>query len=557
MVETTNRRINIGWLKAVSQLPGSVKDREVWFFLKKNHEKVSGFGPRPLRNWLSGLFLCTLVTGCHIGPAYHPPAVQPPPAFKEAPPPGPTANPPQATNGNGTPDNVNWTVAQPSDAKIRGDWWAIFNDPELNDLESQLNIDNQNIKQFFENFMESRALVREARAQYFPTVSFGPSYSRQRSSSNLGPTTSVANPGKESQSYSLPLDVSWTPDLFGRIRQQVRNAMYNAQVSAADLENERLTEQADLAEFFFEIRGQDALIQILTQTVAADQKALDYNQAQYDTGVGDQLSLVEARATLQAAQSSLTNLGILRAQYEHAIAVLIGKAASGFSLPPRPILTAPPPLPVGMPSLLLQRRPDVAAAERTMAAANAELGVAYTAFFPTLTLSASGGFETYLFKHIADWPSRFWSVGPSFSQPIFDAALKPELHQFIATYNADVASYRQTVLTAFQQVEDSLSQTRILSQQIQQQRGAVASSQTALDLEMGRYQTGIDPYIDVVTLQNTLLTNQQQLASLQIEQMTGAVQLVQALGGGWDISQLPTPKQVTAEPSKADTKIQQ
>ena len=504
--------------------------------------------------WLASVLLCGGVAGCHVGPAYHPPVIQPPPAFKEAPPATPPADTTQSQNN---PDNVNWTVAQPADAKIRGDWWSIFNDPELNDLESQLNIDNQNIKQFFENFMESRALVREARAQYFPTVSIGPSYNRQRSSANLGPTSTTANPGKTSQIYSLPLDVSWTPDLFGRIRQQVRNAQYTAQVSAADLENERLTEQADLAEFFFEIRGQDALIQILTQTVAADQKALDYNQAQYDTGVGDQLSLVEARATLQAAQSSLTNLGILRAQYEHAIAVLIGKPASGFSLPPRPILTAPPPLPIGMPSLLLQRRPDVAAAERTMAAANAELGVAYTAFFPTLTLSADGGFESYLFKHLADWPSRFWSVGPSFSQPIFNAALKPELHQYIAIYNADVASYRQTVLTAFQQVEDSLSQTRILSQQIQQQRGAVASSQTALDLEMGRYQTGIDPYIDVVTLQNTLLTNQQQLASLQIEQMTGAVELVEALGGGWDVSQLPTPRQVTAEPSKADTKIQQ
>ena len=353
------------------------------------------------------------------------------------------------------------------------------------------------------------------------------------------------------------MDVSWTPDLFGRIRNEVRNAQFNAQSSAADLENERLVEQADLAEYFFEIRGQDALIGIYTQTVAADQKALDYNQAQYDTGVGDQLSLVEARATLQAAQSSLTNLSILRAQYEHAIAVLIGKPASGFSLPSRPILTAPPPVPVGIPSLLLQRRPDVAAAERTMAAANAELGVAYTAFFPALTLSMDGGFESSLFKHILDWPSRFWSVGASFSQPIYNAALSAELHQYVAIYNADVASYRQTVLTAFQQVEDYLAQTRILSQQIQQQRGAVASSQTALDLEMGRYQTGIDPYIDVVTLQTTLLSNQQQLASLQIEQMTGAVELVQALGGGWDTSQLPTPQQVTAAPNKADTKIQQ
>src|SRR5277367_3707164 len=294
--------------------------------------------------WLAGVLLSAGVTGCHVGPAYHPPAVQPPPAFKEAPPAAPPADTTQSQNN---PDNVNWSVAQPADAKIRGDWWNVFNDPELNDLESQLNIDNQNIKQFFENFMESRALVREARAQYFPTVSIGPSYSRQRSSGNLGNTATVAHPGTTSQIYSLPLDVSWTPDLFGRIRQEVRNAQYTAQVSAADLENERLTEQADLAEFFFEIRGQDALIQILTQTVAADQKALDYNQAQYDTGVGDQLSLVEARATLQSAQSSLTNLGILRAQYEHAIAVLIGKSASGFSLPPRPILTAPPPVPIG------------------------------------------------------------------------------------------------------------------------------------------------------------------------------------------------------------------
>jgi NodT family efflux transporter outer membrane factor (OMF) lipoprotein len=209
-----------------------------------------------------------------------------------------------------------------------------------------------------------------------------------------------------------------------------------------------------------------------------------------------------------------------------------------------------------VPSLLLQRRPDVAAAERTMASANATLGVAYSAFFPNLTLSASGGFESYLFKHLADWPSRFWSVGPSFSQPIFNAALKADLRQFTATYNADVATYRQTVLTAFQQVEDFLSQTRILSQQIEQQRAAVASAQESLNLEMGRYETGVDPYIDVVNLQDTVLSNQQTLYNLQIEQMTGAVQLVEALGGGWDTSQLPTPAQVSQTPPKADTQIQ-
>src|SRR3984885_2994186 len=503
--------------------------------------------------WITGVFLCAGVTGCHVGPAYHPPAVQPPPAFKEAPPAAPPADTAQSQNNA---DNVNWTPAQPADAKIRGDWWTIFNDPELNDLEGQLNIDNQNIKQFFENFMESRALVREARAQYFPTVSIGPSYSRQRSSSNLGPTSTTANPGKTSQLYALPLDVSWTPDLFGRIRNQVRAAQYSAQVSAADLENEKLVEQADLAEFYFEIRGQDALIDLYTRTVAEYQKSLDLTQAQYDTGVGAQISVVEARTTLQSAQASLTNLGILRAQYEHAIAVLLGKPASSFSLPKRGLTTAPPPIPIGVPSLLLQRRPDVAAAERTMASANATLGVAYSAFFPDLTLSASGGFESYLFKHLVDWPSRFWSVGPSFSQYVFNAALKADLRQFTATYNADVATYRQTVLTAFQQVEDFLSQTRILSQQIEQQRAAVASAQESLNLEMGRYETGVDPYIDVVNLQDTVLSNQQTLYNLQIEQMTGAVQLVEALGGGWDTSQLPTPAQVSQTPPKADTQIQ-
>ena len=505
-----------------------------------------------------GLLLCVMLTGCTVGPKYHPPAVQPPPAFKEAPPPGPTSNPPQAQQSDAPKDNTaeTWTVAQPADAKIRGDWWAIFNEPELNDLEGQLNINNQNLKLYFENYMQARALVGEARALYFPTVNFGPSYNRAKSSGNLS-SSAAFNTGKTSQIYSLPVDISWTPDLFGRIRSQVREAQYNAQVSAADLENERLLEQADLANFYFEIRGQDALIQLLTQAVAYYQKSLDLTQAQYETGVGDQISVVEARTTLQSTRASLTNLGILRAQYEHAIATLIGKSASDFSLPARPLTVAPPPIPVGMPSLLLQRRPDVAAAERAMASANAQLGVAYSAFYPSLTLSVAGGFESSLFKHIADWPSRFWSVGPSFSQPIFNAALSSALHQYVAVYNADVASYRQTVLTAFQQVEDYLAQTRILSQQIQQQRAAVASAQQSLDLEMGRYETGIDPYINVVTLQNTVLSSQQTLTSLQINQMTSAVLLVEALGGGWDTSQLPTPAQVSAKPSKADTRLQQ
>ncbi|MGC1782636.1 MAG: efflux transporter outer membrane subunit [Acidobacteriaceae bacterium] len=503
--------------------------------------KFQGIGASPL-GYVAAL-LCGVLAGCTVGPKYHPPTMQAPAAYKESP-----AN---------FKDNGPWRVAQPEDAKLRGDWWTIFNDPELNALEDQLNINNQNIKEYFENFMEARAVIREARAQYFPTFGTTPSYNRQRSSSNLRNST-TANVGQQSQLYSIPFDLSWEPDLWGKVRNEVHEAEYSAQMSAADLENERLTEQAALAEYFFEIRGQDALIQLYGATVKADQDALNLTRSQYQTGVGDQISVIEAQNTLQSAQSAETNLGVLRAQYEHAIAMLIGKPASDFSIPARPMTIAPPPIPLGLPSQLLQRRPDVAAAERTMASVNAEIGVGYAAFYPSLTLSATGGVESSLFKHLFDWPSRVWSVGPTFSQTLYNGGLyRATLNQYIATYNSDLAAYRQTVLTAFQQVEDSLADVRILSQQIVKQRQVVASAQQALNLEMARYKTGIDPYLDVVTLQTTLLTDQQTLASLQIEQMTGAVTLVQALGGGWDRSQLPTPSQVEAKPPSAETKIQQ
>ena len=490
--------------------------------------------------------ICFGVTGCVVGPKYHPPVTQAPTAYKETPP----AQPAQNAN-TGT-----WTVAQPQDAMLRGNWWEIFHEPELNALEDQLNINNENIKVYFENYMEARAIVREARAQYFPTASTAPSFSRSRSSGNLTNSTQ-ANPGKLSTLYALPITVSWEPDLWGKIRNEVRAAQYNAQVSAADLENERLSEQISLADYFFEIRGQDALIHLYADTVAADKNALQLTQTQYETGVGDKISVVQAQATLQTAQSNATNLEVLRSQYEHAIAVLVGKQASVFSIPVRPLTTAPPPIPIGVPSQLLQRRPDIAAAERTMAVENAEIGVAHAAFYPNLTLSASGGTESSAFTHLLDWPSRFWSIGPTLSEPLFDAALNPTLHQYVAIYNADLANYRQTVLTAFEQVENYLAEVRILSQQIQQQQQAVASDQQALDLEMARYQTGLDPYINVVTLQTTLLIGQQTLANLQIEQMTGAVGLVGSLGGGWDTSQLPTPSQVEKSPPAAETKIQQ
>jgi NodT family efflux transporter outer membrane factor (OMF) lipoprotein len=519
--------------------------------MMKPHHAPDNADAAPKSSFLVSLLLCSFLSlaGCTVGPKYQRPNSQAPAAYKES----------RAQFQNGGP----WQVAQPHDATLRGNWWEIFNEPELNDLEKQLNIDNQNIKQYFENFMEARSVIREARAQYFPTLGVSPSYVRQRSSGNLLNSANatgsgvVTNAGQQSTLYSVPFDISWEPDLWGKIRNQVREAQYAAQVSAADLENERLTEQADLAEYFFEIHGQDALEKLYAETVEADKKTLALTQLLYDTGIDDKISVVEAQNTLQTAESAATNLGILRAQYEHAIAVLTGKAASDFSIPNRPVLTAAPPIPIGVPSQLLERRPDIAASERTMAQANAAIGVAYAAYYPALTLSASGGTESSAIKELADWASRFWSVGGSVSETIYDGGLRrATVHQYIATYNADLAAYRQTVLTAFQQVEDYLAEVRILSQQIEQQKNVVTSAQTALNLELNRYRTGIDPYIDVVTLQTTLLADQQTLANLQIEQMTGAVELVQALGGGWDSSQLPSPSQVTQPPSAADTKIQ-
>jgi NodT family efflux transporter outer membrane factor (OMF) lipoprotein len=491
------------------------------------------------------LGLLTLASGCRVGPKYHPPVptAVTAPNYKES-----TVN---------FHDADGWKVASPQDAMIRGNWWEVFGDPELNGLEDQLNINNQNLKLYFQNYMAARAVVAEARSQYWPTVTANPSFQRARTSANQS-VSSTATTGRTFGLWNAPLDVSWAPDFWQKVRNEVRGAEYAAQVSAADLQTEKLTEQASLAEYFFEIRGQDMLQQILNQTVAADQKTLEYNQAQFDTGIGDYISVAEAKATLESAQAAATNVGLLRAQYEHAIAVLLGKAPADFSIPVKPMLYAPPPIPTGVPSQLVERRPDIAAAERTLAEANATIGIGYGAFFPQVNISASGGFESALFKHLFDWPSRVWSIGPSVSEVVFDGWLyRAELHQYVAEYNADLAAYRQTTLTAFQQVEDALAATRTYSQQILHQQDAVKDSQDYLNLELVRYNAGVDPYVDVVIAQTTLLNNQETLNALHVEEMTSAVQLVQALGGGWDRTQLPTPEQAGAKPARTDYTLQQ
>jgi NodT family efflux transporter outer membrane factor (OMF) lipoprotein len=465
-----------------------------------------------------------LLQGCVVGPKYNRPTMQAPGTYKEV-----------------TPDDLKkmdgWKVAQPQDSALHGKWWEILGDPQLNTLEEQVNISNQNVAAAFASFMAARALVREARAQYFPTVTAGASIVRQHQPSSSGGTTS--------NNYSIPFDASWTPDLWGRVRNTVRANVANAQASAADLENTRLTAQAELAVDYFQLRGQDALKQLLDSTVVAYEKSLELTRALYETGIDSDESVAQAETQLEATRALDTGLGILRSQYEHAIALLVGQPASSFSIAVEPLKTPPPAIPFGVPSQLLERRPDIAASERLMAQANALIGVQKAAYFPTLTLSASFGFQSTDASSWLTWPSRVWSVGPSLSELIYDGGLRrATVEQFRAQYDQTVANYRNTVLTAFEQVEDNLSALRILSQEIQEQDTAVASAQRSLNLATDRYRLGIDPYLNVITAQTTLFSNQQTAVNLRIEQIVDSVQLIEALGGGWDSSTLPTSQQI-------------
>jgi NodT family efflux transporter outer membrane factor (OMF) lipoprotein len=483
----------------------------------------------------------------------------PPPTYKEAAPAAYSSAPPGA-----------WQPAQPQDAALKGKWWEMFNEPELNALEEQLNIDNQNIAQYFQNFMAARAQVREARAGYYPTVTANPSVTASRSvtskttstpnlvvapasggTTTTGTTTSTGinsttTTGHVATEFSLPFEATWEPDLWGRIRNTVREFQNAAQVSAADLENERLAEQASLAVYYFELRGQDSLQDLYNRTIEADRKALDLNRALVETGIDNEESLDEADVTLQNAEAAGAGIETNRDLYQHAIATLIGKAASSFSMPVKGLTTPVPAIPVGVPSELLQRRPDIAAAERTMSQANAIIGIERAAFYPSLDITGSAGAQSSLFAKLFSLPALFWSLGASATQILFDAGLrKATVEQYTATYNADVASYKQTVLTAFQQVEDYISTLRVTSEQIVRQDSAVKAAQKYLDIATSRYQTGLDPYLDVITAQNTLLSDQQTQVTLHVSEMTAAVELVQALGGGWNVSQLPTPAEVS------------
>jgi NodT family efflux transporter outer membrane factor (OMF) lipoprotein len=461
-----------------------------------------------------------LSAGCSFAPKYAEPSVQTPAAFKEM-----TPVQTQETDG--------WKTAGPMGDALRGNWWEMFNEPELNAFESQVVVSNQSVAAALANFLAARAVVKQARSQYFPTVTASPSVTASRQSSPSGSPSGAST----STEYSLPFDASWEPDFWGRIRNTVKANSLEAQATLADLENVRLTIQAEVAVDYFELRVLDAQKQLLDATVLAYQESLKLTQAQFDAGMASGQDVAQAETQLNTTLAQATDLGIQRAQLEHAIAMLLGQPASSFSIVINPLVAKPVAIPFGIPSELLERRPDVAAAERRVAEANAQIGVARAAYFPTITLSGAAGYQSTSIQNLFSAPGLVWSVGATLAQTLFDGGLRKAVtEQSQAIYQGTIANYRQTVLTAFQEVEDNLSTLRILSQELQQQDAAVASSQRYLTLANTRYQSGLDIYLDVIAAQTALLNNQRTALDLQMQQLTASVQLIKALGGGWDVS---------------------
>lgn len=459
------------------------------------------------------------LSGCAVGPDYHKPAAAVPASYKEAP--------------------EGWKVAQPADTADRGPWWLVYDDAQLTGLMDQLNANNQTVAQYAAAYRQARALVGEARAAYFPVVSASFSGSRSRTPTRVSNTNGSFPSGSITNNVNLGLDATWEPDLWGKVSRTVSAQEAGQQGAAADLANARLSAQATLAQTYFTLRSLDAQQKLLDDTVAAYQKSLQLTQNQYTQGVAGRADVIQAQTQLQSAQAAAIDNGVARAQDEHAIAVLVGQPASAFSIPPSPLTATPPVVPVTMPSALLERRPDIASAERKAAAANEQIGVAISAFFPTLTLSASGGFESSVLSQLLSMPSRFWTLGPSLAATVFDAGLRSaQTEAARAAYDQQVAIYRQTVLAAFQDVEDNLASQRILAQEIVVQQQAVESAQHALSIVTNEYKAGTTDYQNVLSSQTTAFTAQQKLASIAGQRMVSSVGLVKALGGGWDVSQM-------------------
>jgi NodT family efflux transporter outer membrane factor (OMF) lipoprotein len=478
---------------------------------------------------------CALVflpSACRVGPDYKRPSAPTSPRFKEAPPAG-------------------WKESKPSDGLVKGKWWEIYNDKKLNALEEQVSISNQNVKQAEEIYQEARAVVKEARSALFPTVGAGFSATASGTGASSGAPvasgqgTVIHSSGGTSTAFALPFSASWEPDLWGSIRRSVTGAIDTAQSDAANIENAKLLYQSELAQDYFGIRGIDAEAELLNRTITSYQEYLQLTQNRFAGGIASGLDIALAQTQLYGAQTQLIDLGVQRAAYEHAIAVLIGKPPAEFSIPVEASLMLPPPVPVGVPSELLERRPDIASAERLVAAANEQIGIAIAAYYPTVTLTGSTGFASTTLRQLIQWPSRFWSVGASLAETLFDAGRRHAVVvQQRRAYDATVAAYRQTVLTAFQQVEDNLAALRILQDESAKVDQTIQAARDTLTISSAQYQQGTADYLTVILSQTALLNSQVTAVTTLTRRLTASVGLVEALGGGWDVSKLPSPHDV-------------
>ena len=458
------------------------------------------------------------LTGCVVGPKYHQPPAPAPPAYKEL---------------------GDWKPAEPNEKNLGGEWWKVFQDSQLDALEQQVNVSNQNLKAAEAQYRQARAVLRYYRADYYPTVTTGPSATRERISAHRPPPNSIFN-GITYNDFVLPFDISYQADVWGRIRKNVESYREQAQASAADLAVVNLSMHADLAVYYFQARSLDAQEQLLNSTVTQYQQALDLNENRFRGGIASEVEVEQARTILQTTQAEAIDVGVARAQYEHAVAILIGKPPAEFSLPPLPLTAPPPHIPIGVPSDLLERRPDIAAAERLVASANAQIGVAKSAYYPLVNLGAAGGFESSAITTLINGPSNFWSIGLSATETVFDVGRRRSLNdQARAAYDYQVDSYRQTVLNGFQQVEDNLAAVRILENEAKVQDEAVAAAQRSLDLSIIRYKGGVTSYLEVITAQNAALADEVTAVNILGRRMSNTVLLIQALGGGWDRSSLP------------------
>lgn len=472
-----------------------------------------------------------LLSACKAGPNFQRPNVPSPPEYKEEGSTGAVVPPPNPQGGT-------WKAASPSDGMLRGKWWEIYQDPQLNALEEQIAPQNQNLRAALEAYLSARDQVRVARTDFYPTLSVSPATSRAQVSSHR---PLIANSTKTGYSdFQLEGQASWEPDLWGRVRRSVEAAHENAQASAADLANLDLSLHAELALDYFELRGLDSDAHLLEQTVADYQHQLDLNQQLLKGGIATEVVVAQAQTLLETTRAQLVEVKQRRNQYEHAIATLINKEARDVTLTPAPLVMQLPQVPVGVPSQLVERRPDIAAAERRAAAANAQIGIAISAFYPNVTLGGAGGFESTNIGTLIQGPSALWSLGAQATELLFDAGRRHALtDQARHNYEAQASTYRATVLGAFNEVEDRLSDLKVLEDEATTEQRAVAAAQHSLDLSNQRYKGGATNYLEVLVAESTLLSNQRTSTDLITRQYVASVGLVRALGGGWDTTQLP------------------